>query len=469
MAKRVLLPTDLIQFNPAAQYIEFNAVPNFDCRKVLAIIDITVQQTLIYAVSSTAQGLGGGWSDSGSGYPTMLDLQYDTTVGFGSNDLLQIIYDDGEVGIYDANNVPIYSSPDNLSERNGLDINLLNGSVIGQVNQALDDPYGDSAMSVAFNQGGTLKSPRMDPVTDELMTKVVTNAENPVYVNIVGGGGGGGTVYQGSFPWSTSLVDSSNSPLNTDYGNYGPQTLRVVLAANQPTLGIGGTVSISTSSFQDLSATYTGSGNSSTFSSSTFPSQAFQLWVGTVTGTNPTMDLKIQETFDGSQWFDIYHFPRITTSSTVFQTPPIRMTGTSYRYVRTVAGTTPSFSGVVINRLARSGVNASVVRNFFDRSINLNTLNSVSGSYPIGGCNVVEMTVCNGAGGTGTNPHISIEISDDNVNWVTTTSIVTNLAPSTCGVATLSVTQSKFIRAKVTTAGTLGHTLNYVCLKGYGA
>lgn len=467
MAKRVLLPSELINFSPASAgsgILDFQMIPNFDPRKVLAIINTSYQQQLIYAVASYAQNLGGIWSGT-----TTLILQTDTSL-MSPSDLLQIIYDDGENGIFDANNQPIYSTPDPFSIRNGLDVNLLNGSVIGQIDQPLDEPYGDTAMAVAFNQGGTLKSPHMDPVTNDLFTKVVSDSSNPVYVNVVGGGGTS-SVTQGSAPWLTQLVDGTNTALQTNLGTYDAQTLRVVLATGQ-TYPVSGTLNLATGPVTDINGvTYTTSGNTGGITSTTHSSYSFQLWVGTVTGTSPTMDFKIQQSFDNSLWTDLYHFPRITGSSQWFITPNLRVTGTWIRYVRTITGTSPSFAGTTVTRITRSGIDASDIKNFFDRTINLNSLNSVTGSYFVGGCDTIEMTVCNGSGGTGTNPNITLEFSDDNLNWVTMTAngTISGLAPSSCGLVSLSSYQPKFVRAKVTTAGTSGHNATYVCLKGYGA
>ena len=467
MAKRVLLPTNLINFYPASAgsgQIDFQLIPDFDPRKVMAVINTSYQQQLIYAVSSYAQNLGGTWVSS-----TMVQLQTDTSL-MSSTDMLQIIYDDAEIGIYDAHGLPIYSTPDPYSERNGLDVNILNGSVIGEVNQPLDEPYGDAALSVAFNQGGTLKSPHMDPVTNDLFTRVVSTGEDPVYVSVVSSGGTT-NVTQGTAPWLTQLVDGSNTALQTNLGTYDAQTLRVVLATGQ-TYPITGTLNLATAPVTDISGvTYTTSGNTGALTTTTHSSYSFQLWVGTVTGTSPTMDFKIQQSFDNSLWTDLYHFPRITGSSQWFITPNLRVTGTWIRYVRTITGTTPSFAGTTVTRITRSGPDASDIKNFFDRTINLNSLNSVTGSYFVGGCDTIEMTVCTGSGGTGTNPHISLQFSDDNLNWTTmlANGTIAGLAPSTCGTVSMSSYQPKYVRAIVTTAGSSGHNATYVCLKGYGA
>jgi hypothetical protein len=463
MAKRVLLPTNLITFAPGTAgsgYLEFIQVPNFDSRKVMAVINITYEQQLIYAVASYAQNLGGNWISD-----TQVLLQTDTSMMSGG-DRLQIIYDDAEIGIYDANGLPIYSTPDPYSERNGLDVNILNGGVIGQVDQPLNEPYGDAALSVAFNQGGNLKVPHMDPVTNDVYTKVVTDAENPVYVSVVSGSGST-TVTQGSTPWITTPTNPSNTYWDYGFGSTTAATPRVVLATDQSTLSVSGVLQLQTVGTLDISATYTTTGNSGATPSTNYSGVSFLLSVGTVTGTNPTMDFKIQETLDFVTWTDIYHFQRVTTSNTVLQTPVIRVSGTWFRYVRTIGGTSPSFV-TTVNRVSRSGVGGALIRAFFDRTPNPLTVNSTSASYYVGGCTGLELIVSMGTGGSGTQPHFALQFSEDNSNWYTITATDQTVNTSQTTNAATNLYQPKYARAIVTTAGSSGYTLNYVCIKGYG-
>ena len=74
--------------------------------------------------------------------------------------------------------------------------------------------------------------------------------------------------------------------------------------------------------------------------------------VGTVSGTTPTLDGKLQQSSDNSTWSDISGatFTQVTASDS-FQKIGIdvRQTGGYIRYVGTIAGTTPSFTmGVVL-------------------------------------------------------------------------------------------------------------------------
>ena len=240
------------------------------------------------------------------------------------------------------------------------------------------------------------------------------------------------------------------------------------MASDQATLQVGGTVSITTVSTLDVSGTFTTSGNSAVFSTTNYSGATYQLSVGSVTGTNPTLDLKIQESVDNITWVDIYQFQRITASSTVVQTPVIRVSGQYIRYVRTIGGTGPNFT-FTINKVSRSGVQGALIRAFFDRTPNPLTVNSTTATYYVGGCTGIEMIVCLGAGGSGPNPHFILDFSEDGTNWVAITATDTgNLNANTCSNVSTNIYQPKYVRGRVLTAGSSGYTLNYVCIKGYG-
>lgn len=81
------LPQIYFTFDPANQTIDFSATPSFDPARLFAVMNITDQQKLIYAVASYAQGFGGSFSGS------VLTLSYDTT-SMSAGDILQVIYDD---------------------------------------------------------------------------------------------------------------------------------------------------------------------------------------------------------------------------------------------------------------------------------------------------------------------------------------------------------------------------------------
>lgn len=182
--------------------------------------------------------------------------------------------------------------------------------------------------------------------------------------------------------------------------------------------------------------------------------------VTAVTGTTPTLDVSIEESMDsGTNWQAIYHFPRITANG-IYPTPLIKSFGTRFRYVQTVAGTTPSFTRA-INRVMYSS-NAPIVRNFIDRSIVLTTLNSTSPIFNIDGTDKVQFSIAVGAITT-TAPQIQLEVSDDGVNFALIGTPVTAVASSTVRSAALN-DMAKFARVRVTTAG-VGVTANFINIK----
>lgn len=211
------------------------------------------------------------------------------------------------------------------------------------------------------------------------------------------------------------------------------------------------------------SAAITSTQTSGTITPTASGSAEFNLGVSAVSGTNPTLDVVVQESDDtGSNWYDIYHFPRITATGQ-YRSPLIPMTGNRVRYVRTVGGTSPSFT-MTVNRLV---VNTPqpLQRQFSDRTIAPNTLNSATPSFFTEGCVDLNVFVCMGAVTT-TPPVLAFEVSYDNVNWWQVGADITTAA-STNTLLQLSNAQGRFARVRVKTAGS-GATLNYVVVKGVG-
>lgn len=192
-------------------------------------------------------------------------------------------------------------------------------------------------------------------------------------------------------------------------------------------------------------------------------SNEFNVMVTAVSGTNPTLDVVVQESDDtGVNWYDVYHFPRITAIGQ-YRSPLIPLTGNRIRYVRTVSGTSPSFTNAV-NR-QQSNTPQPLQRQFSDRTIAPNTLNSVTPTFFVEGCADLNVFVCMGAVTT-TAPVLAFEISYDNVNWWQVgADIIT--AASTNSLLQASNVLGRFARIRVKTAGS-GATLNYVVVKGVG-
>lgn len=193
-------------------------------------------------------------------------------------------------------------------------------------------------------------------------------------------------------------------------------------------------------------------------------SQEFNVIVTAVSGTNPTLDVVVQESDDsGTNWYDIYHFPRITATGQ-YRSPLIPYVGNRIRYVRTIGGTgTPSFTNAV-NRI-QSQTSNPLHRQFFDRTIAPNTLNSTTPSFFTEGCADLNVFVSMGAVTT-TAPTLVLETSPNNSDWVQVGADIVTTA-STNNILVASDTLSRFTRVRVKSAGS-GATLNYIMVKGVG-
>jgi len=186
--------------------------------------------------------------------------------------------------------------------------------------------------------------------------------------------------------------------------------------------------------------------------------------VTAVTGTNPTMDVRIEESDDGgTNWFTIYDFPRITAVG-IYRSPLIPVNGNRVRYVQTIAGTTPSFTRA-INRL-QSNYPALAVRQLIDRAIVPNTLNSTTPVLLTRDCGNSTQLVVNMGAITTTAPQFQLEGSDDfGATWYAIGAPLTGVASSTVQQTVNSINAAA-IRVRVSTAGS-GATLGYVMIKAH--
>jgi hypothetical protein len=237
--------------------------------------------------------------------------------------------------------------------------------------------------------------------------------------------------------------------------NIGTGTLAAVTSAN---LGIPGIIA------DVASAAITSTANTAAFTPTFGSSYSVVIPVTVVSGTNPTYDVRIEESDDsGTNWVTIYEFPRITTTGN-YRSPILPLTGNRVRYVQTITGTTPSFTRA-INRLQSSISIADPVRQIVDRSISLTTLNSVTPSLVVQNCLNASLVINVGAITT-TPPALQLEGSDDaGVSWYSIGSPLTAVASSTVRVVVNS-THAQFLRARVSTAG-VGVTAGYVLIKGF--
>lgn len=146
-------------------------------------------------------------------------------------------------------------------------------------------------------------------------------------------------------------------------------------------------------SITDLTAGINVTTTSGSFTPTWGVSHKFTLLVDSVAGTNPTLNVTVEErTNSNGTWNTIYTFPTITANA-VYESPFLAITGNQYRYVQTVGGTTPSFSRSIsriqsnvqvspINRVNRYGGVGLSASNFpigaqRIRKINIRNANTV--------------------------------------------------------------------------------------------
>lgn len=186
--------------------------------------------------------------------------------------------------------------------------------------------------------------------------------------------------------------------------------------------------------------------------------------VTAVGGTNPTLDVTIEESDDsGTNWFKVYDFPRITAIG-IYRSPMIPLIGNRVRYVQTVGGTSPTFTRAV-NR-SQSSYPALMQRQLVDRSIVLTTLNSVTPTILARDAGNATQLIINVGAITTTAPALQLEGSDDfGLSWYAIGTPLTAVANSTVQT-TVSTINAAALRARVSTAG-VGVTAGYVMIKAH--
>lgn len=239
-----------------------------------------------------------------------------------------------------------------------------------------------------------------------------------------------------------------------------------VAVVSMPTTGVSGTVTanagmpnvITDVASAALTATTTTGAITPTFG----PSYEVSIPVTAVSGTSPTLDVVVQESDDsGTNWFDVYHFPRITAAG-MYRSPKLALSGNRVRYVQTVGGTSPSFTRSVIRLQCSDPVPG--IRQVINRSVVLTTLGSVTSNLLLSGATRAQLVVNIGAATTP--PSLQLEGSEDNgVTWFPVGDPLNAVANSTVQLTVLNM-NVPLLRAKVTTAGT-GVTAGYVLIKGF--
>jgi hypothetical protein len=186
--------------------------------------------------------------------------------------------------------------------------------------------------------------------------------------------------------------------------------------------------------------------------------------VTAVTGTNPTLDLSVEESDDsGATWFKVFDLPRITGIG-VYKTPNLVSVGNRVRVVQTLGGGSPNFTRAI--QRSQSNFQGVFIRQAIDRLLaSTQNLGAVTANLNCQNCERLQLVISAGTITT-TAPAIQLEGSDDNgVTWYGLGSPLTAVANTTVQT-TIAPANSQLVRARVTTAG-VGASLNYVLIKGF--
>lgn len=183
-----------------------------------------------------------------------------------------------------------------------------------------------------------------------------------------------------------------------------------------------------------------------------------QVIIASIGGTNPTLDMILEESYDGTTFYPVYHLPRITANGS-YPLPPVLMGGRR-RWSWTIGGTSPTMTiNINTTRLSTAPIN----KQFFDRTLNLNSAGAVGASFPIAGVLQLNSRISVSSIGTGANPQVALDVSDDGINWVQL-GLVTISAVGTLNVYTGQQSAS-FARFRTVVAGTAA-ALTHGCISG---
>ena len=265
-------------------------------------------------------------------------------------------------------------------------------------------------------------------------------------------------------PQVVQVINSTAANLNATVSGSLTTVSTVTTVSSVTTCGSVTSAALAASTATDIaSAAITTTQTSANITTGNQQNMAFQVGVTAVSGTSPTLDVVVQETFDGTNYYDIYHFPRITAIGQ-YQSPQMRITGAGIRYVRTVGGTSPSFTNSVIRPIRQTG--SDIYRNFLNRTIDPNTLSSATPAYLVEGCEQFQLVANMNAGGTA--PVFKMQGSEDGANWFDMPSLtLTATVGAVTQIMTSGTAMPKFIRGIVGTAGT-GASLICLHLKARG-
>ncbi|WP_126420079.1 hypothetical protein [Asticcacaulis excentricus] len=180
------------------------------------------------------------------------------------------------------------------------------------------------------------------------------------------------------------------------------------------------------------------------------------LAVTSVSGTNPTLDVVIEESEDGSNWYHVYQFERVTGAG-IYRSPRLPMRGLFRRFVRTVAGTTPSFN-CSVRTIERPFDRPPTRFQAISRVVDPTVVNSTTPTYNIEGCSRIQISV---QATLGANFTIALAGSQNGANFA----IIGSVNVTGSGATPLYHTTGlwKFVRVFVQSAGA-GSTIDNISI-----
>lgn len=176
------------------------------------------------------------------------------------------------------------------------------------------------------------------------------------------------------------------------------------------------------------SAARTVSGVSDTFSTVGMGLLNTNIVVSAVSGTSPKLDIELQFSDDGTNWSPTHSSKRFTSAPDNYRIQGVRSAGRYYRYIWTIAGTSPSFT-FQVDSVLKNYLPLRTASQFRYADIDLSTNGAVSSNFTAGSCQNVSLQLVRAADG-GNDAKIRIQVSNNNINWDDLTADIV-VAPNT--------------------------------------
>ena len=219
---------------------------------------------------------------------------------------------------------------------------------------------------------------------------------------------------------------------------------------------ISGVTSVTTSTISRVdvaSAARTVSGTSASIDSSGFGCISFLVDVTAFSGTNPTLQISLETSVDGTNWIEYVNTQRIVSTGVLeFQRGAIG--SKFYRYVWTITGTTPSFTfSINVNLKDYLPKRSAVLTKYADLDItSVNNVSSIFRASDSSNVSVVTVRIDDG----GSSSQFLVQASNDGMDdWAPITGNISQPKASTI-VNTFSNQAFRFYRLIVKSTGGTG-------------